>query len=284
VSIYAKLLEAAREMEPIAKTGRNSEEGYDYAEIGPIVTAARQALLSRGVVILPSVVKVWTVQPAHAGKGLRPVTHVKMAYTLYDTESAEFTTCYSAGQGADSGDKGVPKAMTSALKYLLIQLLLIPIGYDPEADASTDREVKRAKLERGGALVRTEAELRAIVEGPGEVLVPSPREVDPVKEEMRVFNMRSGLHGRGCATSRKKLLGEMLGRKVSKYGEVTREEWRAVNAELFRRMQVVVGTEMSDQEREALRSMESGASADARGEAEGNSEGPPAEPAPDTIQ
>ena len=67
----------------------------------------------------------------------------------------DFLLVQSAGQGADTQDKGAGKAMTYSRKYALLNTLLIPTGEDPdrisseELDAQSDKrseEIVKARL------------------------------------------------------------------------------------------------------------------------------------------
>ena len=81
-----------------------------------------------------------------------------------------------AGEGADPADKSVCKAMTSALKYALLQSFLIATGDDPENDcggsreerSSSNRDERRVSLAQARevhALVKeTDTELKRLLE------------------------------------------------------------------------------------------------------------------------
>jgi len=80
-----------------------------------------------------------------------------MTWRITDAESGESIDVVSMGQGADPGDKGVPKALTNNLKYAIL-LVLQAAGDDPEADASVDENTgaRPARAGRGrGTAVTT---------------------------------------------------------------------------------------------------------------------------------
>lgn len=62
------------------------------------------------------------------------LTTVKVGYFIIDPITAEARRYTSYGQGADSGDKGIYKAMTGALKYFIANNFLIAENNDPEND------------------------------------------------------------------------------------------------------------------------------------------------------
>lgn len=58
------------------------------------------------------------------------------------------------GQGVDSGDKGIYKAITGANKYFIYKLLNLPTGDDPESGNQTDHKTEPApKINRNRELV-----------------------------------------------------------------------------------------------------------------------------------
>jgi hypothetical protein len=85
-------------------------------------------LAELGVIVIPKLDSI-----AHErGEGAGQLTRVVMSYSFMDAESAEQITVRVAGEGLDPGDKGPYKAMTGALKYALMQSLLLASGDDPE--------------------------------------------------------------------------------------------------------------------------------------------------------
>lgn len=70
------------------------------------------------------------------------LTLITMQYHFFDSESGESLEGTFCSQGADSGDKGIFKAITGGIKYILSSIFLIPTGDDPEKD----EEVKPATV------------------------------------------------------------------------------------------------------------------------------------------
>jgi hypothetical protein len=63
----------------------------------------------------------------------------------------------------DSGDKGMNKAMSIALKYSLLQMLLIPTEEQKDPDASTPEETDFKQMAMGEiSLARTTDELMVV--------------------------------------------------------------------------------------------------------------------------
>lgn len=134
-----KLAEIAAELEWVGKGGFNEAQRYKFVRVEDILDAVRGKLASRGVVLLPSAEDI-TVTPTVSGK--QNITTVRMRYTLMDSATGEAHSVTWIGTGADSGDKGLNKAYTAALKYFFIDLFQIPTGEDPEVETKTKTKAK----------------------------------------------------------------------------------------------------------------------------------------------
>lgn len=161
-SLASKLVEVQGEIGHIPKRGRNDHHNYNYVLAADVIDAARKHLAQRNVLLVSSVAGEATTYPA--GKGV--VTNVPMLYRFIDGDTGETLEVPLAGSGFDTGDKGVYKAYTGALKYLLLGTFLVPTGDDPEADGRTDRDsdapseraasprIPKARAEKIGLRVR----------------------------------------------------------------------------------------------------------------------------------
>ena len=70
---------------------------------------------------------------------------VKATIVFHDLDFNEKLTASGLGDGADSGDKGIYKAQTGALKNALRNAFLLPDEADPEADEEVDKATKVSK-------------------------------------------------------------------------------------------------------------------------------------------
>jgi len=138
MGLYAKLVEVSKAVERIPKNGTNAFHGYKYAMEADVSETVRKELAGRGIVFVPSVVSTShrEIQTAK-GKTDQLVT-VVLTCKFTDAETGETVEFGAAGEGYDSGDKGLYKAITGAVKYALMKFFLIPTGDDPEADHRTD--------------------------------------------------------------------------------------------------------------------------------------------------
>lgn len=100
---------------------------YNFAGEAAFIRAIRPAMVDNNLFMSPSKYEILSTV-----NGLVTV-YAEFTLTHKDGETIVVT---SIGQGKDSGDKAIPKALTGALKYALRQLFLIETGDDPDNLAS----------------------------------------------------------------------------------------------------------------------------------------------------
>jgi hypothetical protein len=85
------------------------------------------------------------------------LTTVTVDGTWLDGDTGESLPAQTfIGYGADTGDKGVYKAMTGCEKYMLMKTFLISTGDDPESDEKVDKaQAARSAAAGGPRVVRT---------------------------------------------------------------------------------------------------------------------------------
>lgn len=107
---------------------------YSYMSEADLLEVVRPVMVKYGLVILPSCDEV-----TKTGN----MTTVKMTYTIAHRSGAVWPFKMSMwGQGVDSGDKGIYKAITGANKYYIYKLFNLPTGDDPESGNQTDHKTE----------------------------------------------------------------------------------------------------------------------------------------------
>lgn len=144
-TLFAKLARITGKIERVAKDGRNNHQGYDYATEGALVEAVREHLAAENVACLPSVVTVERVAGNESKGGTMFLTRVYMRFTFVCGDTGATFECPWVGEGQDTGDKGIYKAYTGALKYFLMKTFLIPTGDDPEHEQQAPRQQHQAR-------------------------------------------------------------------------------------------------------------------------------------------
>jgi len=115
----------------IQKSGHNRSQNYDYATDADVSDVVREKLAEVDVAVIPYVQSLAFREIQGKEKPI-PVATVIMDLTFVYGE--ERLTVRTVGEGMDSGDKNVYKAMTGAVKYALLKAFLLPTGDDPEKD------------------------------------------------------------------------------------------------------------------------------------------------------
>jgi hypothetical protein len=143
-SVVKKMHAVMKGVKHLAKEGRNSAQNYNYLAETQI-TELFKGLLEENGLIFTYQSSITDVRPSPSGKQL--VTDVRVRYSFVDVETGEAVSGTVAGQGSDSGDKGVYKAITGAIKYIFMKTFLIPTGDDPEDDSKDKKSAKKTKEE-----------------------------------------------------------------------------------------------------------------------------------------
>lgn len=132
LTLREKLFEVFSAINNVTKTGNNASEGYSYAEASEVLRIIREQFIKQKIICLPS-----ASRPTHFTEtgGRRFVTTVQLVYRLINVENGEVIELEWVGAGADiGGEKGLYKAYTGGLKYVLLDMFLLPTGDDPETD------------------------------------------------------------------------------------------------------------------------------------------------------
>lgn len=143
-NLRQKLVACMNELERVEKRGDNRAQGYKYVMAADIIDAARDVLAKNGVAFLASELSIEDRDGYETRNGAHMnVVRVRMKFMFMDADSEESLEIFATGEGQDTGDKGINKAKTAAIKYVLQQNLLMSTGDDPE-----DERGARADYER----------------------------------------------------------------------------------------------------------------------------------------
>lgn len=123
---------------------------------GRFIDAIRSKLASRNVALF--------VSAESAEQIGNDVTRVLLRIDFACGDTGATHTVRFFGDGLDKGDKGLYKAYTGAIKYLLMKTFLIPTGDDPEIAGEADRRelasnVRTGRVSDGKQPQRVAAEL-----------------------------------------------------------------------------------------------------------------------------
>ena len=126
-NIYQTILNIRGKVSSVLKKGTNEYHKYNYATINDVLHEVRDYCNEEGLLIYPSGIS--DLLPSKEGQ----VESFTMSYTLATEDGSKIDVTVRCS-GEDKGDKKAYKANTGALKYLFIQLFLMPTEDDPEND------------------------------------------------------------------------------------------------------------------------------------------------------
>lgn len=131
----------------IKKDKKNSFLNYEYASEEAIKDKLHDLLVENKVIfkldckivndVAEQISEVVIDMPNNGSQKTISYNHFVNAqfdYTFFDVDSGESMTGQFSGSGQDKGDKGLYKAITGALKYIMTSTFVIPTGTDPEDD------------------------------------------------------------------------------------------------------------------------------------------------------
>ena len=112
---------------------------YRYASHAAIIASIRHAMVEEGITM--RCVKIDVIE--------KDKSSILGRFTFRFENESGFLDVEALGQGMDSGDKAVYKAMTGAQKYALRQTFVIETGDDPDSKASEQikDEIARKEIE-----------------------------------------------------------------------------------------------------------------------------------------
>lgn len=149
-NLISKLSEILGTVERIEKKGRNTFHNYQYVMEADLVEAVRQKLSAANIFVTASAqrTEVLDVNRTNGKTGETTIVTVPLLfveYTFHDGDSQETLNVWGVGEIDQDGGKGIYKAQTGAMKYMLMKNFLIATGDDPEQDNRKKPDQKAAE-------------------------------------------------------------------------------------------------------------------------------------------
>ena len=144
--IYASICKVMEELGAVGKTSKNQQQGFMYRGIDAVMNALSPVLARNHVFVVPEVIGTpirEERQSARGGNLIYSVATVK--YTFYADDGSSVSAVV-VGEGMDSGDKSMNKALAIAMKYVFFQVFCIPTEemVDPDSEC---HEVKAKTID-----------------------------------------------------------------------------------------------------------------------------------------
>ncbi len=133
-SILQKMLAVMTDCGYIQKDKENTFHHYWYASEAAIKDRVHKALVEHRVIPQFSLTGLKEREIPKQGKASEWLVTADVHYKFLCVDTGEFIEGTFYGCGVDSSDKGLYKAVTGAIKYILTSQFLIATGDDPEQD------------------------------------------------------------------------------------------------------------------------------------------------------
>lgn len=132
-NVHEVIISCRRKIQSVAKLGRNDFHRYNYATINDVLSEVREVVNEAGLLIYCGEMRDFV--SSKDGQ-------VESFTAIYTVEAKDGTKIFVSVRcaGEDKGDKKAYKANTGALKYLFLQLFLMPTEDDPENDGGSRKK------------------------------------------------------------------------------------------------------------------------------------------------
>jgi hypothetical protein len=144
--IYQAIVSVMREIGAIGKDSRNESQKFNYRAAEQVYNRVQPLFARHGIFSTPKVIEQKREVGETKSGGTMHYSILTVEYTFFAEDGSSITTTV-VGEGMDSGDKASNKAMTSAHKYAICQILNIgfqvidPDQFTPEWFSSKPKPV-----------------------------------------------------------------------------------------------------------------------------------------------
>lgn len=138
LKIYTLIPKIMSEIGAIAKSGRNTDDEYDFQKIDDVVARLQPLLVKNGVSTIPNVLESHeTIEQKKKGVvQIRVKQKVKYSLCADDGSMIESTV---EGEAIDESDKATNKAFTAAYKNMCKQVFCLRVKDMDDADAKSPK-------------------------------------------------------------------------------------------------------------------------------------------------
>lgn len=141
-SIYAKLGRVMQSIKAIGKNQTNVQQNFKFRGIDDFMNELHDHLADAGIIIIPSETEHLQEQFTTKNGTAQFRTRLHMKFTFVSTDDGSSITADGWGEAADNGDKGYNKCKSIALKYVLMQMFLVPTKDIADPDKEVPDEVQ----------------------------------------------------------------------------------------------------------------------------------------------
>jgi ERF superfamily len=143
-TIYQAISSIMHDVEAIGKNKKNQQQGYSFRGIDDMYNALQPLFKKHDVFITSNVIDSKREERQTAKGGVLIYTIAKCQFKFFTTDGS-FIESTLEGEAMDSGDKSTNKAMSTALKYALMQMFLIPTEEKLDTEYETHEVTAKPK-------------------------------------------------------------------------------------------------------------------------------------------
>ena len=144
-SIYVRLGQVMQNIKAIGKNQTNVQQKFKFRGIDDFMNELHDHFADAGIIIIPREMNHMQEQFTTNKGSLQFRTRLHISFTFVSTADGSSVTADGWGEAADSGDKGYNKCKSIALKYVLMQMFLVPTKDLTDPDSETPEEVTAKK-------------------------------------------------------------------------------------------------------------------------------------------
>lgn len=134
--IYSRMACILADCSHIGKDRRNNEQKYNFRGIDDTYNMLHEHFAKHQVFVMPTVVSESRSERPTKSGGLMTYTILKVKFR-FTTIDGSWVECETVGEAADASDKSSNKAMSTAMKYALFMVFLIPTEGDNDTENSS---------------------------------------------------------------------------------------------------------------------------------------------------
>lgn len=141
--IFEKIPKILARVEAIGKDRKNLQQGYNFRGIDDMYNDLHKHFAEEGVFITSKILSSSREERPTKSGGVMIYSIIDFEFTFYATDGS-FVTTQQRGEASDSGDKSSNKSASTALKYALMQTLLIPTIEDKDTENASPEFTPKA--------------------------------------------------------------------------------------------------------------------------------------------
>lgn len=140
--IYQKMANAIKQIEPIGKDKVNPQQNYKYRGVDDAMNLLQPILAANDIFLIPEIISIEREEKTSLKGSALTYTTVQLKLSFYTTDGSS-VSAIAYGEGMDSSDKSLNKAMSAAYKYILFQTFCIPTEELKDSEAEHPEPAKK---------------------------------------------------------------------------------------------------------------------------------------------